>query len=203
MVTVTDTLVVDTASLNAWRADGDYDYGRELVQSDFSLLEWLLNKIGKGLDSVFGSNFYHHFGTTFWVVIGILLVAGIVVFMLYQHPELFRRNDKLASVGETEVDTIYGIDFPKAISRALDHGDYREAVRMIYLQTLKTLSDAGRIDWQLYKTPTQYTYEVRTAEFRTFTRHFLRVRYGNFAATADLCDEMKRLQAEIEKGGAE
>ena len=101
-----------------------------------------------------------------------------------------------------EEDTIYGVDFPKGIDEALSRRDYREAIRLLYLQTLKQLSDAERIDWQLYKTPTQYIYEVRLPAFRQMTNHFLRVRYGNFEATEELFREMQALQEEIEKGGA-
>ena len=79
---------------------------------------------------------------------------------------------------------------------------YREAVRLLYLQTLKQLSDGKRIDWQLYKTPTQYIYEVRLPAFRQMTNHFLRVRYGNFEATETLFHAMRDLQKEVEKGGA-
>ena len=77
-----------------------------------------------------------------------------------------------------------------------------EAVRLLYLQTLKQLSDGKRIDWQLYKTPTQYIYEVRLPAFRQMTNHFLRVRYGNFEATETLFHAMRDLQKEVEKGGA-
>ena len=80
--------------------------------------------------------------------------------------------------------------------------DYREAVRLLYLQTLKQLSDEKRIDWQLYKTPTQYVYEVRMPAFRQLTNHFLRVRYGNFEATEALFHVMRSLQEEVKKGGA-
>ena len=85
-----------------------------------------------------------------------------------------------------EEDTIYGVDFPGGIAEALSRQNYREAVRLLYLQTLKQLSDAERIDWQLYKTPTQYINEVRLPAFRQLTNHFLRVRYGNFEATEEL-----------------
>mgnify|MGYP003003230484 CR=1 FL=1 len=70
------------------------------------------------------------------------------------------------------------------------------------LQTLKQLSDEKRIDWQLYKTPTQYVYEVRMPAFRQLTNHFLRVRYGNFEATEALFHVMQSLQEEVKKGGA-
>lgn len=74
--------------------------------------------------------------------------------------------------------------------------------RLLYLQTLKQLSDEKRIDWQLYKTPTQYVYEVRMPAFRQLTNHFLRVRYGNFEATEALFHVMQSLQEEVKKGGA-
>ena len=102
---------------------------------------------------------------------------------------------------EVEEDTIYGVDFSGGIADALFRSDYREAVRLLYLQTLKRLSDEKRIDWQPYKTPTQYINEVRMPVFRQLTNHFLRVRYGNFEATEELFNSMKSLQEEIGKGG--
>jgi hypothetical protein len=101
-------------------------------------------------------------------------------------------------VGE---DTIYGVDFALKIASSLSRHDYREAIRLLYLQTLKQLSDEKRIDWQLYKTPTQYIYEVRMPAFQRLTHHFLRVRYGNFEATEELFQTMLSLQGEVKKGG--
>ena len=66
---------------------------------------------------------------------------------------------------------------------------------------MKRLSDEKRIDWQPYKTPTQYINEVRIPVFRQLTNHFLRVRYGNFEGTEELFNSMKSLQEEIGKGG--
>lgn len=114
-----------------------------------------------------------------------------------------RSGKKLAY--HVEEDTIYGIDFEKEISAAMLRNEYREAVRLLYLQTLKQLSDAEKIDWQPYKTPTEYTYELKAnalrTPFRELTNRFLRVRYGNFEATEALFHEMQTLQREIMKGG--
>ena len=82
---------------------------------------------------------------------------------------------------------------------ATQQGDYRGAVRWVYLQTLRYLSDAHQIDWQLYKTPTQYEYECREESFRELTNHFLRVRYGHFEADASLLDEVCILQATLKQ----
>ena len=79
-------------------------------------------------------------------------------------------------------------------------------MRLLYLQTLKQLSDANHIDWQPSKTPSQYVREYGNKAFAELSSHFVRVRYGNFEATEELFQEMKELQRSIvqspeEKGG--
>ena len=83
-------------------------------------------------------------------------------------------------------DTIYGIDFNTEITRAAGNGNYREAIRLTYLKTLRLLSDREIIDWQPFKTPSQYTREFQNEKLRIMTNHFLRVRYGDFDADKDL-----------------
>jgi len=207
---VSDTLVVDTLRLNAWRADPQYDYSREFVQSGFSIMGWIREQIIRFYQSIYGSRFYEDNATFIFVVLGLVVMAGFVFFLYRKHPELFGRSGKVEPTAMTTEDTIYGVDFDAGIARALSEQNYREAVRLVYLQTLKNLSDAGRINWKPYKTPTEYTREVPTDSFRQFSMHFLRVRYGNFAATQPLVDEMQQLRQtilhdlrETQKGGIE
>ena len=101
----------------------------------------------------------------------------------------------------TEGDDIYDIDYDQETKKALLAGDYAMLVRLIYLRTLRTLDEEGRITWRIYKTPTEYAAELRQPAFAAMTRHFLRVRYGRFDASEALYEEMRALQAEVEKGG--
>lgn len=201
ITTPADTLVCDTTRLAAWQADPVYDYNRELLAPEVNIMEWLSNQVGKLFKSVFGSHFAQEYTEVILICLGLGFLALIVWLVYRKHPGLFMRSPKGKLPYSVEEDTIYGVDFEKGISVAVSREDYREAVRLLYLQTLKQLSDAGRIDWQLYKTPTQYIYEVRGAAFRQLTNHFLRVRYGNFEADLPLFREMKDLQANIGKGG--
>ena len=124
-------------------------------------------------------------------VVCVLATLALLTWIIYKlRPQLFRSSGKEASEYETEEDTIYGIDFNEAIREALARKDYREAVRLKYLQTLKQLTESGKIDWQLHKTPTQYTYECTDEPFLRMTRHFLRIRYGNFEATPEIYEEI-------------
>ena len=180
-----DTLVCDSAQLAAFRSDAAYDYNRELITPEINIFEWIRGQFGELLGKIFGSRFAEEYSGLIMICLAILLLLLIVWFVYKKRPELFMRSHKNSLPYTVEEDTIYGVDFPKGIDEAL-----------------KQLSDAERIDWQLYKTPTQYIYEVRLPAFRQMTNHFLRVRYGNFEATEELFREMQALQEEIEKGGA-
>ena len=196
-----DTLVCDTAQIALWQSDPAYNYNRELITPELNLFEWISKQFGEFMRKIFGSRFAEEYSGLILICIAIIILLLIIWFVYRKRPELFMRSRKNAlpyTVGE---DTIYGVDFSGGITDALSRQDYREAVRLLYLQTLKQLSDAERIDWQPYKTPTQYLTEVRLPAFRQLTNHFLRVRYGNFEATEELFRTMQTLQEEIRKGG--
>ena len=197
-----DTLVCDTAQVAVWHSDVAYDYNRELIAPEINLFEWFNRWFGEVMRKIFGSNFAEEYSELILIGIAILILILIGWFVYKKHPELFTYSRKNALPYTVEGDTIYGVDFAKGITDALSRHDYREAVRLLYLQTLKQLSDEGRIDWQLYKTPTQYINEVRLPAFRQLTHHFLRVRYGNFEATEALFHTMYSLQEDVKKGGA-
>lgn len=207
MTTPADTLVCDTLGIANWQADPAYDYNRELVAPEVDLLGWTSRWISELLRTLFGSPFAEHYAGTVLIILMVILLLLLLWFLYRKHPALFmrsRRNQLPYSVYE---DTIYGVDFRGAIAAALQNDDLREAVRLLYLQTLKQLSDAELIDWQLSKTPTEYLSEVKGEElrapFRRLTNHFLRVRYGHFEASEPLFRQMQSWQAEmkIEKGG--
>ena len=196
-----DTLVCDTAQIAVWQSDPAFAYNRELMDPEINMLEWLGRWLGRLLDKIFGNTFVEEYSEAALICIAVLILMLVIWFVYKKRPELFMHSSKSAPPYAVGEDTIYGVDFAERIADALARTDYREAVRLLYLQTLKQLSDGKRIDWQLYKTPTQYIYEVRLPAFRQMTHHFLRVRYGNFEATEALFHTMQDLQKEVEKGG--
>ena len=176
-----------------------YDYNRELVAQQESLWDWLVQKFLRWVDSFFDDSLSVGVRNAVLMFLGVVVI-GLIAWFLYRYrPELFMRNRKAAAEEEELPDNIYGVDFDDVISRAVSQEDYHQAVRFVYLKTLRRLSDTGRIDWQPSKTPTQYVREFPSEAFRLLTQHFLRVRYGNFEATRGLYDEVLRLSQE---GGA-
>lgn len=194
-----DTLVIDTARLQVWRRDDDYAYGRELVPSQDSLMDWVAKRLNELFENIFGSNFYQDHQDTLWICIGLAALGAVLAFLLWKHPELFARSGRRKPMEyEVTEDTIYGVDFPSEIKKALENENFREALRLMYLQTLKSLSDYHQIEWQPFKTPTQYTFEFRQADFKRMTSLFVRVRYGGFDADRDMIRDMHNLQASVD-----
>lgn len=195
-----DTLACDSAQIAALQQNPAYNYNRELMVREETLWEWLKMQIAEWWNSLlYGGGVSGAMRDMILVIIGICVV-GLIGWFLYKYrPELFMRKRLIHNEEDEEEETIYGIDFDAEISRALRSGNYRQAVRYHYLKTLRHLSDTGKIDWQPSKTPSQYVYEVRQTAFQTLTQHFLRVRYGNFKATAELCEEVQRLAEETRR----
>lgn len=197
-----DTLTADSTLLMQWQKDPAFDYNRELMNADMSFVEWLGRQINNLLNEIFAGFVGSNYNTPLSIIILVLIIAGVIWFIYKKNPKLFMRNRKDKIKYELEEDTIYGVDFPERIAASLLHRNYREAVRLVYLQTLKEMNEQKKIEWQPYKTPTQYIYEARTPSFIQLTNHFLRIRYGNFEATEELFHTMQQLRISIiEEGG--
>lgn len=193
---IPDTLCCDTAQIHAWQSDAAFDYQREFADMQPDLWDWLLMQLGDLLMSLFGSERASAITRPVLITLGVILLLLVAWFVYKAHPELFLRNKRSDSGVQTE-ETIYGIDFNAVIQQAVADGDYRQAVRYVYLQTLRHLSDHSLIDWMPQKTPTQYIIEYNKDDFRQLTNLFLRVRYGNFDATPAMYDGVLRLQSSI------
>lgn len=205
MTLPTDTLTCDSTRLAHWQTNPDFDYNRELVTPEVNLWEWIMHTINRWMDKLFDAVAFGTHSKVIFIIVFVLIVALLVWFIYKKKPELFMRSKKKnAPDYVVHEDNIHGIDFDAEIARALARHDYRNATRLVYLQTVKHLSDNAIINWQLYKTPTEYIYEVQREAIRTpfsrLTNRFLRVRYGNFSANLALFEEMKVLQTNTRKG---
>ena len=188
---MTDTLSVDTLRIAEWRTKPEFDYTVEFKGSSFSLWDWFTDRFNQIMQNLFGDISLGYTGEIIWYVLGFGAIVAIIVYTLYRHPELLRWRSKKNAENDgyiVEEDNIYGIDFPSTIDQALKVGNYREAVRLVYLQTLRHLSDAGKIDWQPAKTPSQYLNEYIGRPFHHLTTIFVRIRYGGYDADVSTAD---------------
>lgn len=118
----------------------------------------------------------------------LLAVAGLVIWLLYKAEVLaniFPGRAKQTGLGyETLDENIHQINFSDRINEAIESRNYRMAVRLLYLQTLKSLADGGLIRWQPDKTNRQYAYELtgnaKRLGFEQLTTQFEYAWYGDF-----------------------
>ena len=196
-----ETLQLDSALIDSWKADGRYDYDREMAVDSRSLLEWIMDWIKELFWSIMDAATENDVVFCLLVVLGAALMALLVWLVWRFAPRFFMKEEKSEGLDyDVEQDTIYGIDFEASIAQALREKDYRQAIRLLYLQTLKRLSDADTINWQPSKTPMQYARQVGNREFSELSRLFILVRYGNHEANESLFQQMKTLQDAVGAG---
>ncbi|MBR1447140.1 MAG: DUF4129 domain-containing protein [Prevotella sp.] len=201
---MSDSLQIDSTQIAAWQQDSRFDYDREIVGGSQNLLEWIASVISEWVNNTFNTVLDNDVVYYTLIVLGALLVLFLLWFLWRKRSQLFYSKDRSEEGMDYEVleDTIYGVDFDAEITEALRTEDYRQAVRLLYLQTLSYLQEKGKIDWQPSKTPSQYMRQVGQPAFSQLTRQFVLVRYGNFLATEAVFRQMKAQQDVVMgKGG--
>lgn len=173
----------DQAKLQGYQKDPDFKYitAKEPPKSLWNRFwDWFWSKIGGLLSTRSGRATFKY----------TLLLIAIVVLVLF----IFQLR-KMNAVGLFRVskgsnipfsvldDDIHAINFEQEIADAVSQGNFRLAVRLLYLQSLKKLSDLGFITWRIDKTNISYVNEVRGSnfyqEFYRLTAQFENNWYGN------------------------
>jgi hypothetical protein len=118
------------------------------------------------------------------------IALGLLVFVIIKMAgmniaNIFNRTPKNINIPYSEsLENIHQITFEEEIEKALSQRNYRLAIRLLYLSTLKQLNDANFIHWQADKTNSAYINELTDAEkrqsFSILTRQFEYVWYGDF-----------------------
>ena len=115
----------------------------------------------------------------------ILLTVFIIIKLTGLDYNVFARKSKTMEVPfEESLENIHEIDFDEQIENAILSSNYRLAVRLLYLKTLKRLSDEGLIAWKAEKTNQAYVIELsndhQKNDFTELTYQFEYIWYGEF-----------------------
>ena len=204
MIHLSDTIIYDSVKIAEYQADARFDYNSQLDIPELNLMEIIFRWLSQMLSRFFDYSTAE--GIARWILIAfVVFIILFVIYIIYKkRPELFMREKKSLLYYDIEEENIYRIDFEKDLAAALAADDFRSSIRILYLQTIRFMADKQWIDWKIYKTPTEYIYELKPTglktPFRDFTNRFLQVRYGNFKATRESFDSMCSLRDELKKG---
>jgi hypothetical protein len=190
---------LDTAAINKYRSDPAFNYVVKKASMNwwdrFWIWVWELwdsfwQWVGHIIAGLFG---HFHLGRHAGSVIEFILIGLAVVFIVYfillligiDFLKLFKKKQASIEIPYTEsLENIHQINFEEAIDNAISVKDYRLAVRLLYLRSLRQLSEAGLINWKIEKTNNAYLNELKDEEqrrrFSIVTRQFEYVWYGDF-----------------------
>jgi hypothetical protein len=199
---------LDSRALAAYRSSPDFNYYIKSDKYHPSLWErfwdWVWEMLSRLLQTKQGSSD--------GFVIKYLLIAGAAIGLIFlliklvgaDLSNIFKKEPRQAALPYNEsLENIYEIDFDNEIETALAQRNYKLAIRLLYLVSLKQLNDAHLIHWQIDKTNQAYLDELSNTEqrqsFTVLTRQFEYVWYGNFPVDSSSFQNIRTLFIDFKK----
>lgn len=176
------------------KSDPDYNY-KKAPPATNNLIEkwwgWLWEQFGDFLNS----KSYNEF----WQYVLMAVIAALVLFLLYKAKVLdyvFPPSKEYYGLDyKIGKENIHEINFDEAITQAQTGEDFRLAIRLQYLKTLKVLTDRSLIEWTPHRTNHSYAEDLERSPFRNdfekITRYFEFAWYGAFPISEKEFLEMK------------
>lgn len=147
------------------------------------------NEPSQKRESVFDKGW---FNTLFWIIVIGGFLALLIWFLATSNVRLFQKRLKTIDGGnltEAETENIFEIKFEKEIQKAIDASNFRLAVRLMYLRTLKDLSLRNLINYTHEKTNSDYLFQLAGSpyykNFFRLTRSFDYTWYGHFSLSQE------------------
>lgn len=175
----------NAATLNGYRQQRDFKYAAGQGEG-ISLWDQFWNWFWYQVDSVMKGRVSGSIVQWLFVVLG----AAALVFLVLKITgmdimQIFTGKTSTIEIPYSEsVENIHEISFEEEIEKAIASRNFRLAVRLLYLNCLKKLNDAGAIQWKADKTNLAYLHEIQNPEqqqkFGLLTRQFEYVWYGDF-----------------------
>ncbi len=167
-----DTLQVkprdfDAAMLEELRNDKDFDYAEPPTVGE-SLWDRFWLWVGEIVNQILKSAISTNWGRVL-LYLGCFAVLVVIVMALLKvdaFKVLFKGAD-VAPEARVFHENIHLMDFELLIKEAVDKKDFRLAVRLVFLYSLKLLSDGRHIQWQAGKTNHDYLEELAPSQLKT------------------------------------
>ncbi|RAU82744.1 hypothetical protein DP923_05670 [Pontibacter arcticus] len=173
----------DQKKLEALKNDSDFNYFEE-VKTDNTRWQGFLYKVKQWLKDFF----YQRQASGFWEFLMYVALVGVIGFVIIKMLKMDMRMlfGKKSSSVEIPYDiveeNIHELDLESLLENAITQHEYRKATRLLYLQSLKKLTEAELINWKPGKTNRSYISEVKQPvvrhEFEQLTNMFEYVWYG-------------------------
>lgn len=121
-----------------------------------------------------------------WLITILGFVAFLVIYLMNSNVSMFRRTRDVGfEESDPDLDDIFGINYEKEIEKAINAGNHRLAVRLMFLRLLRNLTDKNIIQYKHDRTNFDYLMQLGNTKwyepFSLVARHYEYVWYGKFA----------------------
>lgn len=184
----------DAKKIKQLKKEKHYDYGIDEVKkpSNNQLIRFFIQFIEQLIRILF-SNWKELSTVNLLIRIGIYLAFfSLIIYVLFQIiniKSVFSRKNKTIKIDyDIEQENIHELDFNQLIQNAIKEKQYRLAIRLNYLFTLKKLSDKQYIQWSIEKTNMHYIIELKPAyqhQFIALSNVFDWIWYGEHELDED------------------
>ena len=128
-----------------------------------------------------------------WFLVVGGFISILIWFLLFSNVQLFRRPPPVINhiIADEELTTenIFDINYDESIKSAIAVRDYRLAIRLLYLQTLKEMTVRNLIRYKQDRTNNDYLLQLFQTTYYTdffrLTRHFEYAWYGKFPVSSE------------------
>ncbi len=181
--------------------------------------DWLFDRKPRSLPSVSSPSWFSGVELGGWMrALGLFALTGIVYLLgmaIYKAVKNTARSEKVTGAPSSPIDltdetiladALEEDEWLRLATEKADSGDYRLAVRAVYLACLAHLAERGTIRLKRAKSNHDYLREARLRArnettllnaFGETTASFERIWYGEHAATPALVDHVRSLYAEV------
>ena len=193
---------MDSTKIKSYLKDKDFRYFED-PESTMTLWERLMEWLKRQFEKLTQYDSYY---TAWDIFIYILIALAVVaiVFGIYKSEIkglfLSNKNKNKLNVSES-LEDIHSIDYEKMIEEAIENKNFRYAIRLNYLRSLKILSDKEIIYWKIDKTNREFLREIKLnhlkSKFEKITTDFESIWYGGFEIDRSSCMHLQNYYSDF------
>ncbi|WPP48098.1 DUF4129 domain-containing protein [Catalinimonas niigatensis] len=191
--------------IEQYHADEDFDY-RYGYQQTISLWDQFWGWILQQLSKLFGEvNFSFPINWLLYIFCAAIISFAVLRLTGVSISGIFNRQDQRSGMDVQDIldEDIHALNFEEEISKAQQAQDYRRAIRLLYIYTLKKLTDHDLIQWHQGKTNADYQRELQESDlqqdFRSLSIYYEYAWYGEFPVDTALYEKVNALHQSIDR----
>lgn len=164
-----------------------------------SLWERFLLWLNQFWEAIFENAVETDWGRVLTYIIGIVIIVVLIMMVLKVNAFKVFYSGQGADTFRHQVfvENIHEMDFEKLIQEAIAQNDYRTGVRLVFLYSLKMLSDKNLIHWDQGKTNHDYINELKAPDLKTgfneLNYYFEYAWYGDFKINREVFSRVQSI----------